>query len=436
MKDLCLALVAGLLFLSLGSVLLAQGTSRPPRAQKMLPLFGEKLADADYDKEVWSINEQGELSANKDSVIWTKKKYGSCFVSFEYKLSSKSNGGFLIQCSNKKDWIPNTIEIQLLDDAGSQPNYHGNASFYGYQAPGEVLTKPAGEWNKMDVFCHGRKIRIMLNGKLVNEIDTGEWKDATKGPAGTEIEKKFQGKALADSEPFGFIGLQGLHGKAPIFYRNLKISTMNIPEDVNTWPLLFGEKLENAEFNPEIWSLKDGIMTANKDDVIWSKEKYKDFMLYLEYNCAEKANSGIVIKCSDKKNWIPNSLEVQIFDSFGREKVDFSDCGAIYGRKAPNFNRCNKPGEWNKMMIFCNGNGRIMVSINGEPVTFMNTKDFTDKVKNPDGTNAYSWLTARAPADQDDNGFIGIQGLHDKAPVQYRNVRIKKMTFSSNPNKK
>ncbi|MDO5581215.1 MAG: DUF1080 domain-containing protein [Planctomycetia bacterium] len=189
------------------------------------PLFGDKLQDADYNPAVWSMNDKGELSANKDAAIWTKVKYGDCKISMEYKLSKKANAGLLIQCSDKKNWIPNTIEIQLLDDAGSEPNYHGNCAFYGYQAPSKVLTKPAGEWNKVVVSISGRKITVELNGEIVNKIDTSEWKDCKKGPAGTDIEKKFQGKALADADPAGYIGLQGLHGKSSIVYRNLTLET-------------------------------------------------------------------------------------------------------------------------------------------------------------------------------------------------------------------
>ena len=187
------------------------------------PLFGEKLADADYNPAVWSLSEEGVLSANQDAAIWTKEKFGDCKVSFEYQLSEKANAGFLIKCSDKNNWIPNTIEIQLLDDAGSQPSYHGNAAFYGYQAPKKVVTKPAGEWNKMDVVCKGSVIKVWLNGELVNEMDMKEWTDRKVSPNGTPIEGKFQGKALAEADTEGYIGFQGLHGRSTIHYRNIQI---------------------------------------------------------------------------------------------------------------------------------------------------------------------------------------------------------------------
>ena len=130
------------------------------RNAEMVPLFGEKLENGDFPEGVWSFNDEGELVATKDAVIWTKEKYSSFVCEFEFNLSEHTNGGFLIQCSDKGNWIPNTIEIQLLDDAGQEPNYHSCGSFYGFQAPSKNVTKKPGEWNKMRVSCFGRMITV------------------------------------------------------------------------------------------------------------------------------------------------------------------------------------------------------------------------------------------------------------------------------------
>jgi hypothetical protein len=43
--------------------------------------------------------------------------------------------------------------------------------------------------------------------------------------------------------------------------------------------------------------------------------------------------------------------EIQILDSFGKEKVGPSDMGGLYGAAAPKVNACKKPGEWQKYVI-------------------------------------------------------------------------------------
>ena len=94
-----------------------------------VPLFGENLENADFPEGSWELNDQKELCANKDAVIWTKEKYSAFICSFDFNLSEGANGGFLFQCSDKDNWIPNTLEIQLLDDAGKEPNYHSCGAF-------------------------------------------------------------------------------------------------------------------------------------------------------------------------------------------------------------------------------------------------------------------------------------------------------------------
>ena len=404
------------------------------RNAEMVPLFGEKLENGDFPEGVWSFNDEGELVATKDAVIWTKEKYSSFVCEFEFNLSDHTNGGFLIQCSDKGNWIPNTIEIQLLDDAGQEPNYHSCGSFYGFQAPSKNVTKKPGEWNKMRVMCFGRMITVQLNGEVINRINTAEWTDNKKSPAGTDIEGKFHGRSLASFEPLGYIGFQGLHGNSPMKIRNAKIAPMAQPKaEGEGWVSLFGEKLENAEYDPAIWSIDDeGVMKATKDNAIWAKEKYENFMLDFEFKTTKGANSGIVIQCTDKANWIPNSFEVQIFDSFGR-KVDMSDCGAVYGRCAPMFNVCKAPGEWNRMTVVCMG-PMINVYLNGHLTTSMNKRQWTKADVNPDGTKPYSWLINKAPAETENAGYIGFQGLHGNEPVVFRNAKIKKLEMPQRPN--
>ena len=401
---------------------LVKRAERGPKSAR--PLFGENLEEGDFPEGVWYFNDQKELCANKDAVIWTKQKYSAFVCSFEFNLSEHTNGGFLIQSSDKENWIPNTIEIQLLDDFGNTPDYHSCGSFYGFQAPTKNVTKKPGEWNKMVVICKGRKITVILNGEKINEIDTAEWTDAKKSPAGTDIEGKFQGRSLSTFEPYGYIGFQGLHGNSPMRIRNAVISPItNADTTKDGWLSLFGDKLEDAEYESSVWTLNDdGVLSANKDSVIWAKGKYENFVLDLEFKTTEKANSGIIIQATEKENWIPNSFEVQVFDSFGRD-VDMSDCGAIYGRCAPEFNVIKAPGEWNHMTVASIDNV-VAVVLNDQLITYWDKSKWTKADENPDGSKPYPWLINKAPCETENAGFIGIQGLHGNEPVVYRNIKI------------
>jgi hypothetical protein len=45
------------------------------------------------------------------------------------------------------------------------------------------------------------------------------------------------------------------------------------------------------------------------------------------------------------------NYEVQILDSWGREKVGPGDIGGLYGAAAPKLNASKAPGEWQKFVI-------------------------------------------------------------------------------------
>src|ERR1700691_5051360 len=45
---------------------------------------------------------------------------------------------------------------------------------------------------------------------------------------------------------------------------------------------LFAKSLSNAIFPDRVWSVADGVLTATKDESIWSVKEYDDFILDLD----------------------------------------------------------------------------------------------------------------------------------------------------------
>mgnify|MGYP000131525329 FL=1 len=174
--------------------------------------------------------------------------------------------------------------------------------------------------------------------------------------------------------------------------------------DNNKWKPLFGKNLENANYNPEVWSETDF-----KTDV--------------------GTNSGVVVYCTDTKDWIPNSVEIQIADDhcekWGNGKP-YEKCGAIYGHLGAVQDKVvKKPGEWNHMRIKCAGQ-HIMVILNGKKVTEMDMSKWTSGTKNPDGSDIPSWLP-KPFAELPTKGFIGLQGKHGDSLIWFRNIKIRSL---------
>ncbi len=197
--------------------------------------------------------------------------------------------------------------------------------------------------------------------------------------------------------------------------------------DTREWTALFAD-LAEAEFKEGVWTIEEGVLTASEDEAIWTKKDYRDFILDLEFKTADGTNSGVVVHCSDMKNWIPNSVEIQIADDHSDEwgKADKKwQCAAIFGHLEPTKSMVKKPGEWNRYTITCKGK-LITVVLNGEKVTEMDMSKWTSAKTNPDGTEIPAWLSTPF-AELKLDGRIGLQGKHAGAPVWFRNVRIKEL---------
>lgn len=198
--------------------------------------------------------------------------------------------------------------------------------------------------------------------------------------------------------------------------------------DSSDWSPLFVADLSNADYPKGIWTVDDGVLTASKDQSIWTQQDYENFVLDLEFKTGPNANSGVIVYSVDTKNWIPGSIEIQILDDLGDKwaKIKANGrSGAIYGHVAPSKSVSKPAGEWNRMTITCVG-PQIDVVLNGEHITAMDMTQFTSATVNPDGTPIPKWLT-KPVASLPTKGKIGLQGKHGGAAIWFRNIKIKRL---------
>jgi hypothetical protein len=190
---------------------------------------------------------------------------------------------------------------------------------------------------------------------------------------------------------------------------------------------LVAADLSNAEFPAGVWSWKGGELSPkDKDEAIWTKKEYENFILDLEFNLEPGANSGVLVYSTDTKDWIPNTVEIQILDDAAPQWTNAAPnwkCGGIFGHSAPKNSVVKKPGEWNRMTIRCQG-PMISVTLNGVLVTDANMKDWKSGTKNPDGSDIPGWMP-RPLAEMSTKGRIGLQGAHGGIPTHFRNLRIR-----------
>lgn len=197
-----------------------------PDSKTWANLFAADLTDAIYPPGVWSWQDGILSSAKKDQAIWTKLEYENFTLDLEFNLEPGANSGVFIYNTDMKNWVPNTVEIQLLDDASPKwTNAAANwkcGGVFGHSVPLKSVVKPAGEWNHMTIRCHGPVLTVLLNGEIVTDLNMQDWKSGKKNPDGSDI-PSWLPRPLSEMATKGRIGLQGAHGGIPTHFRNLKI---------------------------------------------------------------------------------------------------------------------------------------------------------------------------------------------------------------------
>lgn len=143
--------------------------------------------------------------------------------------------------------------------------------------------------------------------------------------------------------------------------------------------------------------------------LLWySVKKYKDFILELDYKCADQyTNSGIFLRVPDiptSDDYIYHSFEIQINDSGeGIHKTS-----AVYDAEQPRTDAFKGPGEWNHLKITFKGS-HIKVELNDITVIDWGAEP-RGKVR-----------------DFADEGYIGLQNHDSRSPIYFRNIFVKEL---------
>lgn len=148
--------------------------------------------------------------------LYTKEEYADFIYRFEFQLTPGANNGIGVHAPPVGDAAYVGMEIQVLDNEAPIYNslqayqYHG--SVYGIAAAKRGYLLPTGEWNKEEIILKGSKIKVTLNGTVINEVDL---KEATKN--GTVDHKEHPGL----NRTTGHIGFLG-HGDV-VRFKNMRI---------------------------------------------------------------------------------------------------------------------------------------------------------------------------------------------------------------------
>ena len=182
-----------------------------------------------FEGGVWKMGVDGVMTATKDDAIWSDASYSNFELDFDYKLEAGANSGVIIYAEDTKNWIPNAIEIQLLDDNHERWKKDApelkNGSLYGHVAPTAFPAKGAGQWNHMTIKAVGQQITVTVNGQVALDYSLAKLTDGKVAPSGFKIPGHLP-RPWSSIRTSGPIGFQGMHGGALPYFRNVRIRSV------------------------------------------------------------------------------------------------------------------------------------------------------------------------------------------------------------------
>lgn len=200
-----------------------------------------------------------------------------------------------------------------------------------------------------------------------------------------------------------------------------------------------GWRAYNGESLPEQWVIKDGALTFDTEkklesekeggqNIIYAKEEFDNFELYLEWKLPEGGNSGVFYHLKEGYNSLEEiAPEYQLLDDLGWEAInnatlqEWQKTAADYAMHVPDNNvKITKPaGEWNTTRIIFT-EALVEHWLNGKKVlSFVPWSDDWESRKNKGKWKDYPhYGTSKT-------GFIGLQD-HD-SPLWFKNIKIKKL---------
>jgi hypothetical protein len=151
------------------------------------------------------------------------------------------------------------------------------------------------------------------------------------------------------------------------------------------------------------------------------QKTWADFVLSLDFKISKGCNTGVFVRTYPLtpragKDVGFNGIEVAIDDTM---TALYHDTGAIYDLVKPSKNAMKSVGQWNHMVITCDG-PKLSIELNDEVVTRMDLDQWTAPNRRPDGSEHKFDVAYK---DHPRSGYIGLQD--HGSPCWYKNIKIK-----------
>lgn len=150
-----------------------------------------------------------------DSWLASAATYRDFVLRLEYRTGPDSDSGIFLRSPTAGYPSFTGMEIEIKNDQDGPLSARSNTSVYGAVAPTRNVTKPAGEWNTIEISLIGRHLTAIWNGVTIHDLDLDDpaYAGAMRGPLSARTRE-------------GRIGFQAHLTGAPVEFRNIRIKTV------------------------------------------------------------------------------------------------------------------------------------------------------------------------------------------------------------------
>jgi len=172
----------------------------------------------------WKI-EKGILHGGEPRGSWlmSEKEYGDFILEFEFKLGELGNSGCALHAPLRGNPAFDGLELQMADLRYNPQAKDSELTggLYRAIAPKKQVYKPT-EWNKYQVTLKGPRLKVVLNGVLIQDLDLTKQNQEVKRHDGTLA------PPIKDRPRKGHIGFQELsRGEEHAQIRNARIKVLD-----------------------------------------------------------------------------------------------------------------------------------------------------------------------------------------------------------------
>lgn len=169
---------------------------------------------------VWKV-ENGVLHGSEPRGTWlmSEREYGDFVLEFEFKLGERGNSGCALRAPMRGDPAFDGMELQMADVRYNQQASDSELTggLYRAIAPTQQVYRPT-EWNRYEITLQGSRLKVVLNGKTIQDLDLDDHQEAVKRHDDTDA------APIKDRPRKGHIGFQELsRGGGHVQIRNAKI---------------------------------------------------------------------------------------------------------------------------------------------------------------------------------------------------------------------